>query len=414
MINNKYTKTNVTNTASAVPKAVSSTYEIVSASTNLAGILDKIGVMSTAAATSSTAASAREREAAQKNAAEIGAQMTQSMQTQPLQSTTATSPIAASFTAAPVDNAFQTTTEARPATPENMTAIFNANNDANMRRIIFDPSIYKSGNDVVDEYMAIYDAIEREEQERQNNENARLAEKQYTPLSNSAQQGGGKPATALSEKEKQMAERNRQEVEDTRQDLASRAANPNYDTSWWEGDTEDPSAEIGHLFDTEGKGYVYTNSAGEEVLIVFIHDSAYKESYRKYLEENNLKDNSRSKRAFSKWLAQEYPNMVFIIDSRNDDGSKDPSVKVLNSYLITDESDMEGISKIIIGHCDNNNVGKGNLELDRTVESMVKEWQNHNDLYNAGILRNHTADADFNNGDEARYNYPGDGNYNFQ
>lgn len=86
---------------------------------------------------------------------------------------------------------------------------------------------------------------------------------------------------------------------------------------------------------------------------------------------------------------------VLIIDETS---NRDPNVKILSSYKITDKDDMFVILNIIKEHFSNNENG-----WDRSIYSMENEWIVHNICSNMSILNTRTDDVDLNNKDEELY-----------
>lgn len=78
---------------------------------------------------------------------------------------------------------------------------------------------------------------------------------------------------------------------------------------------------------------------------------------------------------------------------------KDPNVKIVSSYKISDKDDMYAILSIIKEYFSNNENG-----WDRSLYSMENEWIIHNICSNMFILKSSTDDVDLNNRDENIYN----------
>lgn len=90
------------------------------------------------------------------------------------------------------------------------------------------------------------------------------------------------------------------------------------------------------------------------------------------------------------------PDDVLIIDER--DFKKNPNVKIINSYRITDPQDILDIVAFLyqyeIDHP---------TEWERSELGMIREWLLHNHLYSFGIRPGSTKDVDFDNKDEHYY-----------
>lgn len=61
-----------------------------------------------------------------------------------------------------------------------------------------------------------------------------------------------------------------------------------------------------------------------------------------------------------------------------------------DSYLITDKREIEKELDYII------EVRKGMKYPTRSLKSYTREWLGHNNLYNIGLFRSHTASVDLN------------------
>lgn len=105
---------------------------------------------------------------------------------------------------------------------------------------------------------------------------------------------------------------------------------------------------------------------------------------------NNVKSGKSKKISLSDYKG------VAICDYRYD---PDPNMCVKNSYLITDEEDMEAIIDKIIEYNKKDDI----YGWCRTKDSMLNEWAIHNMLYQAGIFRSRTGSVDFDNSDEVIY-----------
>jgi len=89
-------------------------------------------------------------------------------------------------------------------------------------------------------------------------------------------------------------------------------------------------------------------------------------------------------------------NDVVVVDQSE---FKDPNMKIVSSYKITDKEEMKEILNVIKDYCKNKD---GNW--DRSIYSMENEWIVHNICSNLSIKKDHTDDVDLNNSDEKLYN----------
>lgn len=63
------------------------------------------------------------------------------------------------------------------------------------------------------------------------------------------------------------------------------------------------------------------------------------------------------------------------------------NIKIINSYKIKKEKDMEDILFWFMF--------KTGYKSKRNILSWIKEWKAHNRLYKLGLYRSHTVDCDF-------------------
>ena len=89
-------------------------------------------------------------------------------------------------------------------------------------------------------------------------------------------------------------------------------------------------------------------------------------------------------------------NDVVVVDQTE---CKDPNMKIVSSYKITDKEEMIEILNVIKEYCKNK--GKN---WDRSIYSMENEWIVHNICSNLSIKKDRTDDVDLNNSDEKLYN----------
>lgn len=87
-------------------------------------------------------------------------------------------------------------------------------------------------------------------------------------------------------------------------------------------------------------------------------------------------------------------NNVYVLDERESNNN----IKILNSYKITNRNYQTDILNII-----NNYEEKYPTEWDRSIETMLTEWNAHNFCYNINYRRDHTTDVDFENSEEEFY-----------
>ena len=89
-------------------------------------------------------------------------------------------------------------------------------------------------------------------------------------------------------------------------------------------------------------------------------------------------------------------NVVVIVDKRT---APDPNMKIIDSYRITKTKQQREIAQLMLDYNTSNPVSPG---WCRTLDSLVKEWEIHNNVYKTGLFRINTADCDFNNADEGK------------
>lgn len=89
-------------------------------------------------------------------------------------------------------------------------------------------------------------------------------------------------------------------------------------------------------------------------------------------------------------------NDVVVVDQCD---LKDPNMKIVSSYKITDKEEMKQILNVIKDYCNDKHPN-----FERSIKSMQNEWIVHNICSNLSIKRDHTDDVDLNNGDETLYN----------
>lgn len=87
---------------------------------------------------------------------------------------------------------------------------------------------------------------------------------------------------------------------------------------------------------------------------------------------------------------------IIIIDERH---SKDPNIKVQNSYKIKDVDDIASVVAVIQEYND-----KYPSNWNRSSLSLINEWEVHNICSDLSIMPSHTDDVDLNNKDEFLYN----------
>lgn len=87
---------------------------------------------------------------------------------------------------------------------------------------------------------------------------------------------------------------------------------------------------------------------------------------------------------------------VTIVDGRD---SKNPDIRVVDSYKINDIKTMKAIINEIIEYNKNNN----EYNWKRSEESMLREWLIHNICYYLGIMTENSGSVDFNNSEENFY-----------
>lgn len=95
-------------------------------------------------------------------------------------------------------------------------------------------------------------------------------------------------------------------------------------------------------------------------------------------------------------LSNECDKADIIVVDQSD--YKDPNMKILSSYRVTDTEEMRQILQIIKGYC-----ASKESHWDRSIESMQNEWVIHNICSSLLIRNDRTDDVDLNNGDEIIY-----------
>ncbi len=88
-------------------------------------------------------------------------------------------------------------------------------------------------------------------------------------------------------------------------------------------------------------------------------------------------------------------NDVLVVDERY---KKDSNMKVLDSYRINNGLNRREILKVLKKYEEDYP-----SNWNRTIESMLLEWEVHNIFYKLGYRLNRTTDVDFNNKDERVY-----------
>lgn len=98
-----------------------------------------------------------------------------------------------------------------------------------------------------------------------------------------------------------------------------------------------------------------------------------------------------------------HPRDVVIVDKRannfNSENELDPNMILLNSYKIKDYDSMKQIAELMIAYDADNPTA---VPWNRTVKSLVTEWDVHNIAYNCHFMRDHTQSTDFNTQDEGK------------
>ena len=89
-------------------------------------------------------------------------------------------------------------------------------------------------------------------------------------------------------------------------------------------------------------------------------------------------------------------NVVVVLDNRT---AKDPDMQIQDSYRITKTKQQKEIAQLMLNYNTANPVSPA---WNRTLDSLVKEWKIHNNVYKTGLFQSNTADCNFNNGDEGK------------
>jgi len=84
-----------------------------------------------------------------------------------------------------------------------------------------------------------------------------------------------------------------------------------------------------------------------------------------------------------------------VLDDRK---AKDPNMKIYDSYKVKEEVKQKEILEKLLTY---ESMFPSNW--NRTMQSLINEWDAHNKLYNFGYKRERTADVDLNNKDEDLY-----------
>lgn len=88
-------------------------------------------------------------------------------------------------------------------------------------------------------------------------------------------------------------------------------------------------------------------------------------------------------------------NDILVEDDRD---SNNPSMKIRNSYLVTDSTTRKEILEVLLKYEENDP-----SDWNRTIEAMDLEWEAHNVLYYLNYKKDHTTDVDLDNEDEEKY-----------
>ncbi len=86
---------------------------------------------------------------------------------------------------------------------------------------------------------------------------------------------------------------------------------------------------------------------------------------------------------------------ILVVDERN---SKDPNMKIVNSYKITNKDDMIDILNVLLKYEE-----EYPSNWDRSLISMRNEWIYHDLSYYFNYEPDSSRDVDLNNADEYRY-----------
>ena len=101
-------------------------------------------------------------------------------------------------------------------------------------------------------------------------------------------------------------------------------------------------------------------------------------------------------------LEEREKNVVVILDQRTPiepNPNYDPNMKIIDSYQITKKKQQKEIAQLMLNY---NTANPVSPTWNRTLDSLVKEWEIHNNVYKTGLFQSNTADCDFNNGDEGK------------
>lgn len=101
-------------------------------------------------------------------------------------------------------------------------------------------------------------------------------------------------------------------------------------------------------------------------------------------------------------MEEKEKNVVVIVDKRSPispDPAHDPNMQILDSYRITNTNQQKEIAQLMLNYNTANPVSPA---WNRTLDSLVLEWEIHNNVYRTGFFQINTKDCDFNNGDEGK------------
>lgn len=95
------------------------------------------------------------------------------------------------------------------------------------------------------------------------------------------------------------------------------------------------------------------------------------------------------------------PGSVKVIDYRNntENGKPNPDMQITNSFKITDEHIQKSILRIVQGYAD---AHPSEHTWERTVPSMVLEWDIHNKVHSMGLFTARMEDVDMDNNAEGK------------
>ena len=88
-------------------------------------------------------------------------------------------------------------------------------------------------------------------------------------------------------------------------------------------------------------------------------------------------------------------NDILVLDQRD---AKDPNMKIIDSYKVGDTNTKGEILQVLLEY-----EAMYPSNWNRSYDSMLEEWGEHDTLYDWNYQTHRTADVDLNNADENKY-----------